>query len=185
MTIPQHQISRLSTIVLLALAGSALLIGVVIYVLDRPVENIYFLTQWTTTGSNEAGVFGHYFGALGQHLPTFLHTYGFILLTTTIVVPYWKYHCDILWVCIVWFVIESLFEIAQMDFIAHAIASLVPAGFNNIPFFENTSNYFIAGTFDVLDLLSIVVGSLTAYLTIMYLYQKESCNEPFTKRKEC
>lgn len=185
MSIPQHQVSSPSAIVPLAVAGLALLIGVVIYVLDRSVEHVYFLTQWTTTGSNETVIFGQYFGTLGQNLPTFFHSYAFILLTMAVVVPYRKYQRNILWVCIVWFVIESLFEIAQMDFIAHIIANWVPAGFNNIPFFENTSNYFVTGTFDVLDLLSIVAGTLTAYLTIMYLYRKEFSSEPFTKRKEC
>jgi len=43
----------------------------------------------------------------------------------------------------------------------------MPSWFEGIPLLENTANYFILGSFDVMDLAAIAAGSLVAYLTMM------------------
>jgi hypothetical protein len=97
-------------------------------------------------------------------LPTFVHVYAFILLTAILVTPARAY---VIPICLLWFMIESLFELAQINVIAQWIVKYIPTWFNRIPFLENTSDYFLAGTFDILDIFSIAAGTLAAYLTIV------------------
>jgi hypothetical protein len=179
MTISQDFSFRRPVVLLIALAGLALLTGVVIYVLDRSPSNVYFLRGWINEAEHRQAsqdLSEGYFGHLGYYLPTLLHTFAFILLTMALVIPYQSFKKYILRVCLAWFVIESLFELAQMDTIANQIARRFSTGFAEIPFIENIPNYFIAGTFDVLDLLSIAVGAIAAYLTVQYFAQNKFIN---------
>ena len=141
-------------------ALTALLIGTAVYLLDRRPETVYFMAGWMAGGSHGNPVFG----ALGAHLPTFVHTYAFILLT---VVFTSASRAHAIAICCMWLAIDSLFEFAQTPVIAQAIVNNVPDWFGAVPFLENTSAYFLSGTFDVLDLYSIAAGALAAYLTIV------------------
>jgi len=149
-------------IIQIALAVVALLLGVFVYLLDRQPENIYFIPQWLATMVKGDS----FIGTLGNYLPTFVHVYAFILLTMAIVFPAQQYRRYLVPVCVFWFSVDSVFEIAQVDAIAHFIARHVPTWFDGIPFLENTANYFLASTFDALDLVSIGLGALAAYYTV-------------------
>lgn len=140
-------------------ALGALGIGVLVYVFDRQPEFVYFLPAWLSLHDITSGIFG----SIGNYLPTFLHVYVFILLTVIIAVPSLA---KLVPVCLAWFTLDTLFEVAQLNPIAHWIGTHTPGWFNDIPFLENTAKYFIIGTFDTLDLLSIAIGAFTAYLTI-------------------
>lgn len=146
---------------LLCLATGALGVGVLIYVFDRQSEFVYFLPGWLSLNS----ITGDLFGSIGNYLPTFLHVYAFILLTVVVFVPSMT---NLIPVCLAWFTLDSLFEIAQLNPIAVWIGNHTPTWFSGIPFLENTTNYFLMGTFDVLDLISIAAGTLAAYLTIKF-----------------
>ncbi len=141
-------------------AIGALCIGVLVYVLDRQAEFVYFLSGWPSLDS----VPGGFFGSIGNYLPTFVHVYAFILLTVVVAVPAIS---KLVPVCLAWFAIDSLFELAQLNPIAQWIGSHTPMWFSGIPFLDNTADYFLSGTFDMLDLLSIATGALAAYLTIV------------------
>ena len=143
-----------------AAAVTALFIGVFVYSLDRQPESVYFISSWMALGDN----INPFFGAIGDQLPTFVHVYAFILLTMAVVSPSREY---VLPICLFWLILDSLFELAQITVIAHWITGQVPEWFDAIPFLENTSAYFLGGTFDVFDLCSIAVGTLAAYLTIV------------------
>ena len=147
---------------ILTLAVSALCVGVLVYVFDRQAEFVYFLPSWMSLYCEQCGFFGN----IGNYLPTFIHVYVFILLTAVIAVP-----CiaRLIPVCLLWLVIDSIFEIAQLNLIAKWIGSHTPTWFNNIPFLENTTSYFLLGTFDVLDLVSITIGAIAAYLTVVFI----------------
>ena len=154
----------------------ALFIGVGVYLLDRQPESAYFMAHWMILGDSAQP----FFGDLGNHLPTFVHVYAFILLTAVVVAPSRAFAIAI---CIFWLVIDSVFELAQIRFIAQGVANLAPEWFRAIPFLENTSDYFLAGTFDVLDLYSIAAGSVAAYMTIIisarrtYIYASHIQNQ--------
>lgn len=151
---------------LLLIATSFLLVGVLVYVLDRPTESTYLLPGWLSISSMTGG----FFGVVGNQLPTFVHVYAFILLTAAGAVPAVS---GITPVCLGWFALDSLLEIAQMEPIAHWIAMHTPDWFAGIPLLENTAGYFLAGTFDVLDLASIAAGTLAAYLTFKLAVKHE------------
>lgn len=142
-------------------ATGALCIGVLVYVLDRQAEYIYFLPSWLSLESQIGGLFG----SIGNYLPTFIHVYAFILLTVVVAVPSIT---KLIPVCLAWFAFDSLFEVAQLNPIAQWIGSHTPIWFSGIPFLDNTADYFLMGTFDVFDLLSIATGTLVAYLTIVF-----------------
>lgn len=135
--------------------------GVLVYLLDRPSSSVYFVPDWWSMPDQTLANFG----TLGQHLPTFAHTFAFILLTTAVLSPLRR---AALGICAAWVVVESLFEIAQGTVISAKIAANVPAWFSDWPLLDNVANYFVAGRFDPLDLVSIIIAAGAAYLTILY-----------------
>ena len=80
MLVPARQ--RRPEVGMLLLATLLLAFGVLVYVLDRGGA-VYFLSTWTAT-LGESNVFG----PLGDHLPTFVHTLAFILITAAILRPW-------------------------------------------------------------------------------------------------
>jgi hypothetical protein len=150
-----------------AAAVTALLIGVFVYLLDRQAESVYFMSSWMALGDSMSP----FFGTIGDQLPTFVHVYAFILLTMVVASPSRGY---VLYICLFWLVLESLFELAQITVIAHWITSHIPEWFSGIPLLENTAAYFLGGTFDVVDLCSIAAGTLAAYLTIVISTQRNT-----------
>lgn len=145
--------------VLLAIAIGAFCVGVLVYVFDRQSELVYFLPNWLSLEKDIGGLFG----SIGYYLPTFIHVYTFILLTVVVAVPS---IAKLIPVCLVWFTLDTLFEIAQINPIAQWIGSHTPYWISGIPFIENTVDYFMMGTFDVFDIISIATGTLAAYLTV-------------------
>ena len=146
---------------LLVIAIGTLCIGVLVYVFDRTAQSIYFLPEALSLNQQT----GRVFGGIGDSLPTFVHVYAFILLTVVVDIPA---GIKLMPVCLGWFTLESLFEDAQFNPIAHWLASHTPNWFSGIPVLENTADYFLLGTFDVFDLLSIAAGTLAAYLTLYF-----------------
>lgn len=151
------------TVVLISLAVSALVIGVVVYLFDRHADSIYFVPEWLVFTNNPQS----FFGIVGQHIPTFVHVYAFILLTLVVITDSQEYLRYILPVCLFWLALDGLFEIAQIKIIGTWIANNTPQWFEGIPFLENTSAYFLSSTFDVGDLASIVLGAISAYISVI------------------
>lgn len=153
------------------LAAMWLTVGLVVYLFDRPADQIYFVPDGLsfTTGAY------HVFGSMSAHLPSFVHVVVFILISSALLAP-WRFRIGS--VCLLWFGIDSLFELGQHDAIANRIADILPSWFRGVPFLENTASYFVTGTFDPLDLGAIALGSVTAFLMVRYLRTKEKNNVP-------
>ena len=151
-------------------AGGAATLALAIYLFDRQPETIYLIPGWFTLKNNVHP----FFGTAGNYLPSFFHVYVFILLTVLTLNSLTLRR--ILVVCIAWFALDSLLEIGQIAELARLIAGIVPTWFNDWPFLENVSAYFINGTFDYRDLVSITVGTFAAFFTIQTIYRKESKN---------
>ena len=134
-------------------------IGVLVYLLDRPSTSVYLLPDSWSFGQGIAPVFG----GLGDHLPTFAHTFAFILFTSAVLEP-WRWSAAA--ACIGWWGLASLFEIAQSDTWSAAIASRVPDWFADWPVLDNVAVYFVYGYFDLWDLSSIALAAVCAWLTI-------------------
>jgi hypothetical protein len=142
-----------------AIAALTFTLGVMVYVLDRNPQQIYFLTGFLNHPLSDGSVFG----VVGSSLPSFTHVYAFILFTAALLPPGRKTY---LGATFAWLITDSAFEIAQHSAIAPIVASVVPAWFADIPVLENTRNYFLHSTFDYFDLAAIVIGAMAAAVTI-------------------
>jgi MFS superfamily sulfate permease-like transporter len=114
------------------LAGMLLFIGVGVYALDRGMS-LFVLPAWAV---REAGP--SVFGALGDHLPTLVHPFAFVLITAAAL---WPWPRLLPHICAAWFALEFAFE-------------------------------FGFGTFDPLDVLSIALGIVLAYLVVAAFRQE-------------
>lgn len=159
---PNHR----AEIILVAIGIAALLVGVLVYLLDRQPGSAYFIPDWLSLSNTTHSIFS----IIGDYLPTFVHVYAFILFTTVMLSPPSKVLLII--ICSTWFVIDSLFELAQIDAIANYLSGVMPGWFDGIPFLENTGNYFVYGTFDPLDILSIGLGTVLAYTTVVMINKR-------------
>lgn len=139
----------------LLLATLFLVAGIVVYVLDRGAA-VYFLAAWPFGPATPS-----IFGPLGNHLPTFLHPPVFILITAAILRPWPR---TLPAICAAWFTIECLFELGQMTPFDTRIAAAMSPWLDSAPIVQITADYFTRGTFDPLDILSIAIGTVVAYL---------------------
>ncbi len=138
----------------------SLLIGSMVYLIDRPPDQTYFVYKnpLSLTFYNSIPKL---FGIIGNSLPAFLHVFSFILITA-------GFFCcrkaGYVIICLTWFCIDCGFELGQKY--DHTTVQMIPDWFEGIPFLENTRTYFLHGAFDIIDLAAIAFGSLTAYFVI-------------------
>lgn len=149
-----------------AIACVSLGIGYVVYFLGRPGPAIYAIPssieQWIVVQPLVAEISGQ--------LPSFFHTYAFILLTFIVLGTSSRFN---LYLSIsLWATVEVLFEAGQHHLFQSSIINLIPDWFDQIRALDLTHNYFLQGTFDPLDLLAIAIGSACALLTV-HLFQRE------------
>lgn len=136
-----------------------LLVGSLVYIIDRAPQHTYLIYQ-SSINLSLYGSVSELFGPLGNNLPSLAHTFAFILITAGLV-PTRKY--SYVFICLLWFAIDSLFELGQglID-----SATSIPAWFSHVIYLENTENYFINGTFDWNDVAATAIGSIVAYLVL-------------------
>jgi hypothetical protein len=149
-------------------AVAVLAAGVLVYLLDRPSSSVYFVPDSWSMADRTPRIFG----SIGRYLPTFAHTFAFILFTTAVMAPVGRKAA--LGICAAWLAVESLFELGQIDAVAASIASRVPAWFADWPLLENIAGYFTTGRFDPLDLVSIFIAATAAYLLILFSTRRGS-----------
>jgi hypothetical protein len=145
--------------ILIGLGG--LLVGTMVYLIDRPPEATYFL-HFSRIKVSLYGILPNVFGVIGNSLPDFLHVFSFILLTAGLLS--WGKRGS-LFICLGWFSIDFIFELFQ-KFNTFPL-KIIPTWFKGIPFLENTENYFTRGTFDLLDLIAIALGTTVAYFVLL------------------
>jgi hypothetical protein len=145
--------------ILIGLGG--LLIGTLVYLIDRPPEATYFL-HFSRIKVSLYGILPNVFGVIGNSLPDFLHVFSFILLTAGLLS--WGKRGSRL-ICLGWFSIDFIFELFQK--FNTLPLKIIPKWFNGIPFLENTKNYFTQGTFDLSDLIAITLGTTAAYFVLL------------------
>lgn len=121
---------------LFALGLGALVLGVLVYALDRPAGSVAFLPAGMAYDSG-------FLGPLAGPLPTFLHTVAFSLTTAALLAPT---RCARLASCGVWVAVNWLFEAAQH------------------PAFRDITGIGMPGAFDPLDLLAALLGAAVAFL---------------------
>ena len=151
------EINRLQ--VLIGIAG--LLTGSLVYLIDRPPNETYFIYS-NTSSISLYNTLPNFFGLIGNNLPAFIHVSSFILITAGLV-SCQKRGCFI--TCLSWLLLDFAFELGQK--FKTVPLKIIPDWFSGIPFLENTKMYFLRGTFDVLDLVAIALGTVAAYFFLL------------------
>ncbi len=157
--------NRRAEYLLFSAALGIFFLGALVYLFDRSAGDIYFIPEWWRFADGKPSLFG----ALGGSLPSFAHTYCFILLFSALLSPWsiapWT-------ICIGWCAIEAFFELAQMDALASRILPALPEWFADWPILANVPHYFANGRFDPLDLAAIGLGGVAAWLTVVFFNRR-------------
>lgn len=153
----------------LSIGLAVLVIGTLVYVLDRPAEQT-LLTSAIDLPSLKVGIFG----PIGRVLPTFAHVFAFILFT---VVVLGNTRLASILACAGWLVVELAFELGQHPQVATWLSAVLSPDPDSPTIIVYTANYFVSGTFDPWDLVAICLGALTAYVVIKKTQQQEFCHE--------
>ena len=144
----------------------ALLLGALVYIIDRPPGDTYFVSN------SNLPISLHYrlpnlFGAAGNSLPDFIHPFSFILITAGILSCSKRGHIII---SLAWLTVDLIFEFGQ-KYKGFSL-KLIPECFEGIPFLENSANYFKFGTFDIMDVAAIILGTLLAFIVLILTSKK-------------
>ena len=145
--------------ILIGLAG--LLVGALVYLVDRPPDQTYFVFASPIKLSLRQ-ILPNLFGLIGNFLPDFIHVFSFILITAGITSFGKKGYVSI---CLGWLIIDCAFELGQKY--STIPLKIIPDWFDSIPFLENAKNYFLKGTFDIVDVTAISLGALAAYYILL------------------
>lgn len=141
----------------------ALLLGVMIYLSSRDPQQVYFLRYIPFLQQGES----HGPSLISDFFPSLLHTYAFILLTVAVLAASLAQTRII---CLFWVFIECLFEAGQHETVANQISGQLKVWLADIPLLQYAQEYFVNGTFDVLDMIAITLGAGSAYITVMLSY---------------
>jgi hypothetical protein len=155
--------------ILIGMAG--LLSGLLVYLVDRSPDQTYFLYSVPINISLNKTL-PTLFGSLGNNLPSFIHTFSFILLTVGLM-AFQKN--GIIIISLSWFFVDCVFEIGQK--MKTLCSMIIPDWFAKIPFLENTENYFLQGTFDYSDLAAIAMGAVVAWIVSINTMHKGDHHE--------
>jgi hypothetical protein len=144
------------------LAGAtALFIGILVYLVDRPPGQTYFVYK-SFFNISLYHILPNLYGIIGNSLPSFAHVFSFILITAGLIASKKR---EFIIICLFWFLIDSVFELGQK--FSSMFIKFIPDCFTSIPFLENTGDYFIRGTFSFGDMAAIFIGTITAYFILM------------------
>ena len=148
--------------ILQVLIGLAvLLLGSLVYLIDRPPDQTYFVYS-SKIDISLYNTIPNLFSVIGNSLPAFIHVFSFILITAGLIFCKKRGY---LIICLSWFLVDSAFELGQK--FNTWPSKIIPDWFTGIPFLENTENYFLQGTFDFFDLAAIAFGASVAYFVIL------------------
>lgn len=140
---------------LAGLAVSLLAAGTLVYLLDRPAGSAWLLPAAWQSGSARA-----WFGAAGQWLPSFAHTFGFGVLTA-LCLP-WR-PLPMAAACATWAAIDTLAEIGQHPAWSSALAQGLARATADHPLALQIGRYFTRGAFDAADVAAGLAGAALAY----------------------
>lgn len=140
---------------------ATLLLGTLVYLVDRPPDQIYFVLK-SPINISLFKTLPNLFGYIGNILPSFIHVFSFILITASLI------SCrknGYLFICLGWFLVDCAFEFGQKY--KSLFSKVFPEWFESILFLENIDNYFRYGTFDYIDLTAITFGAVMAYFVLL------------------
>lgn len=144
----------------------ALLLGLLVYLIDRPPDTIYFIYKFDISLYK---ILPNLFGPTGNSLPNFIHPLSFILITAGIVACKRRSYFII---CLGWFLANCVFEFGQRLNSSHL--KMLPDWLDGIPFWENFKSFFVHGAFDSFDLAAITIGTICAYCLLLFTMERRN-----------
>jgi hypothetical protein len=154
--------ARRAAPLLAGLALAVLATGTLVYLLDRPAGSAWLLpAAWQSTW--QAGSARAWFGAAGQWLPSFTHTFGFGVLTA-LCLP--RRPLVMAAACAAWAAIDTLAEVGQHAAWSPRLAEGLAHAFGNHPLALQVGRYFTRGSFDAADVAAGLAGAALAFVVV-------------------
>jgi hypothetical protein len=152
---------------MLMLAGTALCLGLLVYLADRRPADTLLLPRFATLG------IGPLFGVVAQWLPSFIHPFAFTLLSAAAIRrPLGSAHPPY-WICGFWWAVNLAFEIGQHPGFSAPIAEALRVGLGANWLTAAMSRYFLRGRFDWGDITALSAGALAAGAVLWWLHARE------------
>lgn len=151
---------RRRTWLLVALACLALALGTLVYLSDRDGSRA---TLIPTIGALAGG---DRFGHLGLWLPSFVHPFAFGLLSAAALPALGACRYG---ACLAWCMLNLAFELGQHPLLSLRLAEALHQALGHTPLTHSLSSYFMRGTFDLNDVVAVILGSLAAAAVLRLL----------------
>ena len=146
----------------LIIGFTALIFGIVYYVLFR--SDTYFTHKFNIDNIQLVHNTG---SVIWNSFPSFVHSFSFSMITVSLIKGSWfRYFV----VCTFWLMINCIFEFSQKYKIF--ALGIIPSWFETIPFLDNMKNFITHGTFDVMDMYSVVIAIVTAFCVMVITSQR-------------
>jgi hypothetical protein len=137
-------------------AGAMLLLGLAVYLLDRPSGSAWLIPRaWQATSP------GHWFGPAGPWLPSFVHAFAFSVFTAWCLPRRPPFVAA---ACLSWALVDTLAEIGQHAAVSAKVAAAVEQAFDGAALAGRVGRYFTQGSFDPADVMAGLAGCALAYL---------------------
>jgi hypothetical protein len=147
---------------------ASLFAGGLIYLVSRSPDHTYFIYRCLPI-LNLHKLLPNMYVPFSNLLPEFIHTFSFILITAGILSCRKK--CAIT-ISLSWLIVDCCFELGQKY--KDVSLSIIPNWFENYPILENCNNYFLHGSYDILDLVATLMGAILAYIFILTSLKRDT-----------
>jgi len=142
---------------LVAIGCFGLAVGVLVYVTDRAGAKGILLPIVDSLAGAQL------FGVIGLWLPSFVHPFAFSLFTAAALPSRWAPRYG---ACIAWFAVNAAFEVGQHPLVRSHVATALDEGFGHAALVQPLANYFLRGTFDVIDIVGAALGAVAAAVVL-------------------
>jgi len=152
---------------LLLVSGSALCLGLLVYLADRRAADTLLLPGFAALGT------GPLFGIIAQWLPSFIHPFAFSLLSAAVMRRRVASGLAPFSICALWWAVNLAFEVGQHPRFSAPIADALQFGLGLNALTVALSRYFLHGHFDWGDVAAVSAGALAAAAVLWLLDASE------------
>jgi len=165
-----------ATLALAFTAALTLLLGVAVYLLDRPAGS-----AWLIPSAWQAGTPDDWFGAIGPWLPSFVHAFAFSVFTACLL-PRRPGFAAL--ACIAWALVDAVAEFGQHPTVSAPIVAGLQWAFDGAPLAVRVGRYFTQGAFDAADLAAGLAGSALAFLALSRFVPHDGLRGPAADNRD-
>lgn len=156
---------------LLLWAGTALALGLLLYLADRQAGGAMLLPRFLALHT------GPLFGTFGPWLPSFIHPFAFSLLSSAALKHPWASARAGYGLCAGWWLLNLVFELGQHARFSAPLAEALQSGWGQNMLTTALSAYALQGHFDGADVVALSAGSLAAAALLWRVQVCEAAHE--------